>query len=166
MRAALRAGLLGLATLLANPALAHGDGDRDRGEHGQRGPVTVPDGVHVPSWNELSPAQQEKLSPLREHWDALPASRRVHALERMERRARWEAMTPGQREKLRQGARNFRELPTELREKMRASMLAMRDLPDDERRRLRELWHGLSPEQRRAWLQAGGPGLSPPPAQP
>lgn len=157
-----RRGLLALALglLMAGQAAAHGEGDRDARRHG---PTPVPAGVQVPSWSELSPAQQEALARLRADWDQLPASRRVRALEWVERKARWDAMTPEQREKLRTGARNFRELPPELREKMRASMQAMRALPDDERRALRKRWHEMSPEQRRAWLQSGGPAISPPP---
>jgi hypothetical protein len=136
--------------------------DRFR-HHDEFGPPTIPAGVQVPSWNELTPAQQQALEHLRATWDQLPASRRVHALERMERHARWEALTPEQRERLRDGARNFRDLPPELREKMRASLQATRALPADERRRLFDRWHELSPEQRRTWLEAGGPGLSPEP---
>jgi hypothetical protein len=119
--------------------------------------------VQVPAWAELSDKQREQLAPLAEQWDSLPASRRVRALERLERKERWEAMTPEQRETLRKGAQNFRDLPPELREKMRASMRAMRALPEAERRELWEVWRSRSPEQRRAWLQAGGPGLAPPP---
>lgn len=123
----------------------------------------LPEGVAVPAWNELTPAQQEKLAPLRERWDQMPASRRAHALERMERRARWDALPPEQRERLRHGARNFRDLPPELREKMRASMQVVRQLPEPERRELKERWRAMDPEQRRKWLEAGGPGLAPPP---
>ena len=123
----------------------------------------VPEGVAVPSWSGLTPGQQEKLAPLRERWDQMPASRRVHALERMERRARWDALTPGQRDRLRHGARNFRDLPPGLREKMRASMQAVHTLPEAQRRQLKERWRAMDPEQRRKWLEAGGPGLAPPP---
>ena len=123
----------------------------------------VPEGVSVPAWNELTPEQQEKLAPLRERWDQMPASRRVHALERMERRARWDAMTPEQRDRLRHGARNFHDLPPELREKMRASMQVVRQLPEAQRSELKQRWRAMDPEQRRKWLEAGGPGLSPPP---
>jgi hypothetical protein len=136
---------------------------RFRGEHGEFGPPTVPAGVQVPTWAQLTPEQQRQLDHLREHWDRMPASRRVHALERLERHARWQALTPEQRERLRDGARNFRELPPELREKMRASLQATRELPEAERRRLFDRWHQLSPEQRRAWLEAGGPGIAPEP---
>jgi hypothetical protein len=124
----------------------------------------APAGVTVPSWNELTPAQREKLAPLQSRWDTMPASRRVNALERMERQARWESLTPEQREALRRGARNFQEMPPELRQQMRASMAATRALPEAERRELFKLWRSLDPEQRRAWLEAGGPGISPPPA--
>jgi hypothetical protein len=156
--------VLGLGlVLMATPALARPDGPRPAsGEHPRSAPQ-VPDGVQVPAWADLSDKQREQLAPLAEQWDSLSASRRVRALERLERRERWEAMTPEQREKLRKGAQNFRDLPPELREKMRASMRAMRALPEAERRELWEVWRSRSPEQRRAWLQAGGPGLAPPP---
>jgi len=147
------------------PALAKAQ-DHDRAAmpaEQERGGHRVPDGVRVPAWNELGEKQREQLAPLAEQWDQLPASRRVRALERLDRRERWESMTPEQREKLRKGARNFRDLPPELREKMRASMQAMRELPEAERRQLWEIWRSRSPEQRRAWLEAGGPGLAPPP---
>lgn len=138
-------------------AAAHSD-DPSRHSHDR-----VPEGVAVPAWSELTPEQQEKLAPLRERWDQMPASRRVHALERMERRARWDALTPEQRDRLRHGARNFRDLPPELREKMRASMDVVRQLPEPERRELKQRWRAMDPEQRRQWLEAGGPGLAPPP---
>lgn len=146
-----------LLALGATGACAHS------GESAHRPHDRVPEGVAVPTWAELSPQQQEKLEPLRERWDQMPASRRVHALERSERRARWEAMTPEQRERLRHGARNFRDLPPQLREKMRASMQRVHQLPDNERRELKQRWRAMDPEQRRKWLEAGGPGVTPPP---
>ena len=155
-------GLLALALglLLAGQAAAQGDRDGRRHQHG---PTPVPAGGSVPAWDELTPSQQVALERMRGNWDELPASRRVRALEWVERKARWDAMTPEQREKLRAGARNFRDLPPELRAKMRTSMQAMRALPEDERHALRKRWHAMSPEQRRAWLQTGGPAISPPP---
>lgn len=153
---------LSLGLLLATQAMGH-EGRGERGHGHAHGPTPVPAGVSVPSWDELNPSQQQALGRLRAEWDQLPASRRVRALEWVERKARWDAMTPEQREKLRAGARNFRDLPPELREKMRASLRAMQALPEDERRALRQRWHELSPEQRRAWLQTGGPAISPPP---
>jgi len=152
--------------LLAGAAFAHGGDERGGRHHGgpHDGPVAVPEGVRVPSWDELTPAQQKSVERLRDRWDTLPASQRVMALERAERRARWEAMTPEQRERLRQGARNFHDLPPELREKARASFQVVRALPEEERRAVLARWRALSPEQRRAWLEAGGPGIVPEPA--
>jgi hypothetical protein len=160
-----------LCLLLAAPAWAHPGDEQGHGrgrdevahEGHPRGPAPVPAGVSVPNWSQLSPEQQAKLAELAPHWDQMPASRRVRALERLERKARWEAMTPEQREKLREGARNFRDLPPELREKMRISMATLRQLPEGERKELFRLWRGLDPAQRRAWLEQGGPGISPPP---
>ena len=157
---------LALGLALALPALAHERDDRERGphhDHAHHGPVSVPDGVVVPSWEELSPEQRRHLGKLEDDWDTLPASRRVHALERAERRARWEAMPAEQRERIREGMRNYRDLSPALREKARESMRLMRSLPEAQREELRKQWRAMSPEQRRAWLEAGGPGKSPPP---
>ena len=67
------------------------------------------------------------------------------------------------RERMREGMRNYRDLPPPLREKMRESMRAMRALPEAERKALHARWRQLSPEQRRAWLELGGPGIAPEP---
>ncbi len=155
-----------IAAALFALALAFAAAGASAHEEGPAAPHSrgsLPEGVSVPAWSELTPEQQEKLAPLRNRWDQMPASRRVHALERMERRARWEAMTPEQRDRLRHGARNFRDLPPELREKMRESMQVVRQLPEAQRNELKQRWRAMDPEQRRRWLEAGGPGLSPPP---
>lgn len=145
------------------PHRGHDDHDRPRRDRGE--PSPVPAGVVVPAWSELSPAQQARLASMEKQWDTMSASRRVRALENLERRARWEAMTPEERERIREGARNFHDMPPELREKMRTSMQTMRALPEAERKELFRLWRSLDPEQRRKWLEAGGPGISAPPAQ-
>ena len=140
----------------AAPSLAHG---RD-GDPAQR---SQPPGVTVPDWDQLSPDQQQGLARLREQWDQLPASRRALALERLERRQRWEAMSPEQREHIRRGARIYRNLSPEQREKLKVSMRTLRSLPEPERRQLFARWRELDPKQRRAWLEAGGPGIAPEP---
>ena len=84
-----------------------------------------------------------------------------YRVERALRTREREAAT--ERERLRHGARNFQDLPPELREKMRASMQVVRQLPEAERRKLKERWRAMDPDQRRRWLEAGGPGLAPPP---
>lgn len=161
-----RACALALGLAVALPAAAHdreGRRDNPRHEHTRQGPMFVPDGVVVPDWDELAPEQQKHLARLKDKWDTLPASRRVQALEHAQRRARWEAMTPEQRERIRKGMRNYRDLSPAQREQMREAMRVMRSLPAEERQALADKWRSLDPEQRRAWLETGGPGISPAP---
>ncbi|KAA2284177.1 DUF3106 domain-containing protein [Arenimonas fontis] len=130
------------------------------------GPVPVPGGVVVPRWTELDPDRQARLARFEQRWDQMPASARVHLLERLERHQRWEAMSPEERERIRAGVRHFLDMPPELQEKARASFQALRALPPEQRRDLLQRWRSLSPEQRRAWLEAGGPAIAPAPDAP
>lgn len=122
--------------------------------------AAIPPGVTVPAWNDLSSEQQVELATYAERWDRMAASRRVKILERYER---WKGMPPPEREVLREGARNFREMSPALREKMRLSMNAVHELPVEQQRQLRRRWRSLTPQQRREWLEGGGPGISAPP---
>lgn len=90
----------------------------------------------------------------------MPASRRALLLERYERWHRW---SPEQRRAAREGWRHYRELSPRQRAQMRRSLRAMRGLDDGQRRELLQQWRALSPEQRRDWLRAGGPGIAPRP---
>jgi hypothetical protein len=120
----------------------------------------LPPGVQVPEWNQLDADRQRAFAGLADRWNDMPASRRVQLLERYER---WVRMPPDQREQLRTGERNFHHLSPAQRERMRRSFRAMRELPPDEQQRLRATWRAMNPEQRRAWLERGGPGIVPPP---
>lgn len=120
----------------------------------------VPDGVRVPAWKELSEQQRTDLAKLSERWDHMPASRRVLILERYQR---WQHLPARKREAVREGERNFLRMSIGQREKMRQSMAAVRARPPEEQRRLRQLWRGMSPQQRREWLDRGGPGIAAPP---
>ena len=124
--------------------------------------ATVPTGVKVPAWSELNSQQQADLSMFAKRWDRMAASRRVALLERQ---ARWKDMPPPERKMLREGARNFHEMSPELKEKMRTSISAVRKLPEADQRQLRQQWRALDPQQRRAWLELGGPGVASPPNQ-
>ena len=125
-------------------------------------PRDVPVGVKVPAWAELNAGQRADLARFAEHWDQMPASRRVQILERYER---WKAMPEERREALREGAQNFQEMSPGQRQKMRLSLQTVRTLPPPEQRALRQRWQSMSPQQRRAWLDAGGPGIAPPPKE-
>jgi hypothetical protein len=123
-------------------------------------PAPVPEGVSVPSWSQLDAQRQTDLQPFADRWDRMPASRRVQILERYER---WQRLPPEQREALRDGLANYQRMSPEQRQKIRDSMHVIRTLPPDQRHALRQRWRAMTPEQRKAWLDAGGPGIAPPP---
>lgn len=122
--------------------------------------VAIPEGVHVPTWNELPPRQRKDLARFQPNWDRMPASRRVAILERY---ARWQRASPQARETWREGERNFQQMSPLQRQQMRRSLAVVRELPPEKQRHLRRIWQSLSPEERRLWLERGGPGLSTPP---
>jgi hypothetical protein len=119
--------------------------------------TTVPQGVVVPAWKDLSKSQQEKLQRFSQRWDQMPASRRVMILERLDR---FDRMSPQQQKRLREAADNYLELQPRLQENLRRSMRYVRTLPPEEQKRLRQQWDNITPQHRRAWLEVGGPGLS------
>ncbi len=145
-----------LAGLLAGPVQALPDAPWQD----DAGSVSVPEGVRVPSWSELSATQRSDLARFEQHWDQMPASRRVAILERY---ARWQRESPRTRETLREGERNFQRMTPSQREMMRRSIAAVRRLPPAEQRRLRHHWQSLTPQERSRWLARGGPGIAPPP---
>ncbi len=122
--------------------------------------TSVPQGVSVPNWKQLSTEQQSDLKHFALQWDKMPASRRVQILERYER---WKKLPPKKREALREGAENFQDMTPQQRQNMRESLRYLRTLPPEEQKRLRQLWMKLTPQQRAQWLDAGGPGIAPDP---
>ena len=125
-------------------------------------PVEPPRGVRVPTWSQLDADQRHALARFGPRWDRMPASRRVLLLERQQRWHRW---SPEQRRAAREGLRHYRAMSPRQRQQMRQSVHALRGMDAGERERLRAVWRSLTPEQRRAWLRAGGPGISPPPVE-
>jgi hypothetical protein len=109
----------------------------------------------MPAWEQLTPAQRELLlAPLRDRWNANPAERA-----RMYGHAqRWQQMDPAQRRSARRGMHRWEHMDPEHRRTMRALFWQMRKLDDHQRSALRERWHAMTPEQRRAWVQAHPPG--------
>ena len=86
-----------------------------------------------PSWNELPQQHQEVLSSFQNDWDNLSAERR---------------------EKLVRRADSWQQLPPDCREALRDRWRELRDLPPDVRASLRQRWQEMSPEERRAAMQA------------
>jgi hypothetical protein len=109
----------------------------------------------LPAWDQLTPQQREQLTaPLRERWNNSPPERRAHMLEHA---ARWQAMTPEERARARQGHKRWSDMPPERREQARALYQHMRQLPEAERKAMVERWRAMTPEQRRAWVEAHPP---------
>jgi len=105
----------------------------------------------LPAWEQLSDAQREALvAPLRQRWNDHPENR-ARMLEHAER---WQRMDPAERERARRGAARWRQMDPGKREALRALYAHMRTLPEAERDALREEWRRMTPEQRRAWVQA------------
>lgn len=115
----------------------------------------------IPRWEQLSPQQREALStPLRERWNQAAYEQRLRWLRQAER---WQNLSPDERIAARQGMRAYRKADPQTREKLRDVFQNLRNASPAERTALREKWRSLSPEQRKQWLDAGGPGRAPPP---
>ena len=108
----------------------------------------------MPAWEQLTPAQRDLLvAPLRERWNANPEMRQMlygHA-------QRWQQMTPAQRARAHHGLRRWEHMGPEQREEMRALFHRMREMTPAQREALRQRWHAMSAEQRRAWVEANRP---------
>lgn len=119
--------------------------------------------AELPSWEQLTPDQRETLSaPLRERWNQGAYDQRLRWLQHARR---WQQLSPQERATARQGLRAYRQADPATREKLREVFKNLRDATPEQRAALRDKWRSLSPEQRRAWLQAGGPGVAPPPGE-
>lgn len=113
------------------------------------------------AWSTLSDADREALSdPIRERWERADAEQQQRLLER----ARfWASLSPEQKRMARAGVQRWDRSDAQQRRGLREIWARMQALPPAERQAAREAWDQLGPRQRRAWLDAGGPGVSPPP---
>ncbi|MCR6663038.1 MAG: DUF3106 domain-containing protein [Luteimonas sp.] len=109
----------------------------------------------LPEWEQLTQQQREQLiAPVRERWNSSTQDKRHHMLDHA---ARWQSMTPAERERARHGERRWRDMPPERREQARALFEHMRTLPEAERKAMVERWKAMTPEQRKAWMDANPP---------
>ena len=132
-----------------------------------------PAAAALPAWDQLSAEQRELLlGPVRDRWnrsapedrrDMLDHARRWQSMtpEQRERardgHKRWKGMSPEQREHARHGMKRWRGMPPEKREEARALFEHIRPLPDAERKAMLERWKAMTPEQRKAWVEAHPP---------
>ena len=114
-----------------------------------------PAAAALPAWDQLSADQRELLlGPVRDRWNrSAPEDRR----EMLDHARRWQSMTPEQREHARHGMKRWRGMPPEKREEARALFEHIRPLPDAERKAMLERWKAMTPEQRKAWVEAHPP---------
>ena len=104
----------------------------------------------LPEWDKLSAQQREALlAPVRERWNSEPGQR----ARMLEHAQRWRSMTPEQRGQARKGMRRFEGMDPQQRQDARALFGRMQQMPPEQRQQLREQWKGMTPEQRRAWVQ-------------
>ena len=123
--------------------------------------ASPPSDTALPSWSALPQAEHELLvAPVVERWNqASPAQR-----QRMLDRARtWGNLNPEQRAMARRGAERYREASVAQRESLRDAWQRIQKMPPAERETAREAWRKMGPRERRAWLDAGGPGVVLPP---
>ena len=110
-------------------------------------------GTH-PAWEQLSTAERDLLTaPIRERWDSNPGER----ARMLEHARRWQAMTPEQRQRAHHGMKRWSHMDPDKRAEARALFGKMRHMSPEQRKALREQWHAMTPEQRRAWIEANPP---------
>jgi hypothetical protein len=121
---------------------------------GQDRPEASTPAVQLRAWDQLTPAQRELLvAPVRERWDANP-SERARILRHAQR---WQTMTPEQRTRARRGLRHWEHMDPARRVEMRALFEKMKKMSPEQRKALRDKWHAMTAEQRRAWVEANPP---------
>jgi hypothetical protein len=120
-----------IGPLLANPVLA-----------------AEPD---LPDWDHLTAEQQQQLTaPIRARWNAQPEER----ARMLEHARRWDTLTPPQRRHAHHGMERWQHMSPEQRVEARALYGKMRSLDPDGRAALKEKWRAMTPEQRKAWVEA------------
>ena len=107
-----------------------------------------------PAWEQLSAAERDLLTaPIRERWNSNPGER----TRMLEHARRWQAMTPEQRKRAHHGMKRWSHMDPEKRAEARALFGKMRDMSPEQRKALREQWQAMTPEQRKAWIEANPP---------
>lgn len=109
----------------------------------------------LPNWEQLTPQQREQLlTPVRDRWNSSSAEKRQHMLDHA---VRWQSMTPAERERARHGERRWRDMSPERRQEARALFEHMKSLPEAERKAMVDRWKAMTPDQRKAWIEAHPP---------
>ena len=112
-----------------------------------------------PAWEQLSTADREALiAPLRDRWNNAPPEKRERMLEHARQ---WRTMTPDERRTAREGMQHWSHMDSQKRDEMRALFERTRDMDPEQRKALRAQWKSMTPEQRKAWIDAHPPAPRP-----
>jgi hypothetical protein len=90
-----------------------------------------------PDWSELKPAQQQVLSPLKEHWADLDTTRRQKWVKVSNA---YPKMKPEEQQRLQERMRDWVKLSTEQRRAAREKYLALKKLPPAKREEVKLQW--------------------------
>ena len=88
-----------------------------------------------PTWQQLTPAQQEVLAPLAADWAQFPAQKKRRHVNVADH---YPSMTPAEQARVRERLPNWVELAPAQREEARKNMKKLLDLPPDTRRQAEE----------------------------
>ena len=141
LRFAMQCLALACAALIAMSAFAQQD--------------AAPAATALPAWDQLTPAQRETLiAPVRDRWNDSDAEHRQRTMDHAQR---WATMSPEERQAARKGMHRWSNMSPEQRDHARELYDRMRSMPPDQRRALKEKWRAMTPEQKKAWLEANPP---------
>ncbi len=91
----------------------------------------------VPAWRELSPDQQQLLSPFKDEWNSLPADRR-ELLSNNSRK--WLDLSPEEQSQVREQFKQWQQMPPEQQDRIRHSYDLYKGLPEDQRLQVQDSW--------------------------
>lgn len=112
-----------------------------------------------PAWNELSPAQQVALAPLKGRWAGIDDDRKAKWIAMAER---FPSMPAAERQRVQARMAEWAALPPGDRGRARQNFQELRKLRPDDRQSSWETYRALPEEQKRALAQRA----KPPPPQP
>lgn len=107
----------------------------------------LPAQAEGPAWNELGPAQQKVLEPLRGHWSELDAARKDKWIDLARR---YPSLSAEEQQRVRSRMAEWSSLSSSQRGQARLHYQEARQVPPEERQARWEAYRSLSEEERRA----------------
>jgi len=142
------AGLLACCTsllLLLSPASAHSVGAQPFVSPVKNTAQRQPPAPAKPLWHDLTPAQQEALSPLAADWDKIDGQRKKKWIEMIKR---YPSLTPDQQARMQERMRDWVTLTPEQRRVARESYARAKKLGPDQKSAKWQEYQQLSDEQK------------------